>query len=157
MTLFVNVAGYSYSNLFRWGQRYCVVCTSTSPCSKCTGRRVLLINWFSSSTQREGSPVIQRLLNAPKASALPPSPPSPPPGTTAVLLFCRLPQQPYVYCGRLGYYSHSLGVSSNDSPVEILWQLLDEEALMKSELFAETLASLDGEERLSEVGVYDGY
>ncbi|CAN0311623.1 unnamed protein product, partial [Scytosiphon promiscuus] len=39
----------------------------------------------------------------------------------AVLLFCRLPSEPYVFCGRLGYSKHW----SAERPVRFVWRLLD--------------------------------
>lgn len=39
----------------------------------------------------------------------------------AVLLFCRLPKEPYVFCGRLGYAEHW----STERPLRFVWRLLD--------------------------------
>lgn len=39
----------------------------------------------------------------------------------AVLLFCRRPKEPYVFCGRLGYAEHW----SAERPVRFVWRLLD--------------------------------
>ena len=39
----------------------------------------------------------------------------------AVLLFCRLPKKPYVFCGRLGYAEHW----SAERPLRFVWRLLD--------------------------------
>ncbi|CAM9497969.1 unnamed protein product [Ectocarpus fasciculatus] len=44
-----------------------------------------------------------------------------------VLLFCRLPNEPYVFCGRLGYSKHWAG----ERPVRFVWQLLDAAGLTK--------------------------
>lgn len=38
-----------------------------------------------------------------------------------VLLFCRLPNEPYVFCGRLGYAKHW----SAERPMRFVWKLLD--------------------------------
>ena len=43
----------------------------------------------------------------------------------AVLLFCRLPNEPYVFCGRLGYSKHSAG----ERPIRFVWRLLDADRL----------------------------
>lgn len=43
------------------------------------------------------------------------------PEADAVLLFCRLPNEPYVFCGRLGYSKHW----SDERPVRFVWRLLD--------------------------------
>lgn len=42
-----------------------------------------------------------------------------------VLLFCRLPREPYVFCGRLGYANHW----PDERPVRFLWRLLEVERL----------------------------
>ena len=39
----------------------------------------------------------------------------------AVLLFCRLPHEPYVFCGRLGYAEHW----PTERPLRFVWRLLD--------------------------------
>ena len=53
----------------------------------------------------------------------------------SVLLFCRLPGEPYVCCGRLSYESHD----GHQQPVKFVWRLDDIEALRKSESFQEIL------------------
>lgn len=50
---------------------------------------------------------------------------SPSGGSDTVLLFCRLPNEPYVFCGRLGYADHWPG----ERPVRFLWRLHDAERL----------------------------
>lgn len=61
-----------------------------------------------------------------------PAPSSAPPGSEAeasepdtVLLFCRLPKEPYVFCGRLAYAAHW----PDERPVRFAWRLLDAERL----------------------------
>lgn len=49
----------------------------------------------------------------------------PPGGSDVVLLFCRLPNEPYVFCGRLGYVDHW----PDERPVRFLWRLHDAERL----------------------------
>ncbi|CBJ25836.1 conserved unknown protein [Ectocarpus siliculosus] len=44
-----------------------------------------------------------------------------------VLLFCRLPNEPYVFCGRLGYSKHWAG----ERPVRFVWRLIDAAGLTK--------------------------
>lgn len=44
-----------------------------------------------------------------------------------VLLFCRLPNEPYVFCGRLGYSKHWAA----ERPVRFVWRLLDAAGLTK--------------------------
>lgn len=50
----------------------------------------------------------------------------------AVLLFCRLPKEPYVFCGRLGYDKHW----PCERPVRFVWRLLDAERLAQYPDFA---------------------
>lgn len=45
-----------------------------------------------------------------------------------VLLFCRLPGEPYVFCGRLGYAAHW----PDERPVRFAWRLLDSRGLKDS-------------------------
>jgi hypothetical protein len=42
-----------------------------------------------------------------------------------VILFCRAPSQPYIYCGRLTYMTHSQPPQLNGrrSPIRFIWQL----------------------------------
>eukprot|EP00903_Cladosiphon_okamuranus_P012044 g11309.t1 len=49
----------------------------------------------------------------------------------AVLLFCRLPNEPYVFCGRLGYSKHW----ADERPIRFVWRLLDAERLAGSSDF----------------------
>lgn len=48
-----------------------------------------------------------------------------------VLLFCRAPKEPYVFCGRLGYAMHW----PDERPVRFAWRLLDSDRLSTSEDF----------------------
>ena len=50
---------------------------------------------------------------------------------TCVLLFCRLPQEEYVYCGKLGYCRHS----ATSRPMKFVWRLLDFAALRAKAVF----------------------
>lgn len=43
----------------------------------------------------------------------------------AVLLFCRLPKEPYVFCGRLAYVKHW----PEERPMRFVWRLLDAKCL----------------------------
>lgn len=96
--LFVNVGGVPYNNVFLDG-----------------GRRM---TWFAQPTQQEDTPVIRRLL-ACTPDALARS------GDDAVLLFCRLPDEPYVFCGRLTYGEHD----PRRRPIKFVWVLHDFERL----------------------------
>ena len=55
-----------------------------------------------------------------------------------VLLFCRLPGEPYVCCGRLSYVSHV----PRRQPLKFVWRLLDEPRLRGKEAWQ--LGSADG-------------
>lgn len=78
--LFVNVYGDGYKN-------------------------VLLENgemtWFAQPSQWEGTPVVQRLINS-MGGILDDDVVEP----TAVCLFCRAFEKPFVYCGTLSYVAH---------------------------------------------------
>eukprot|EP00752_Nemacystus_decipiens_P017229 g15434.t1 len=98
----------------------------------------LRMTWFAGSRMTAESALIQRLLmlpeNPPKAGVEGAEDDSPSAGGAvgpasgardAVLLFCRLPDEPYVFCGRLGYSKHWAG----ERPVRFVWRLLDSERL----------------------------
>ena len=71
----------------------------------------------------ENSPVVRRLLEGRDDSGA---------KTAAhVLLFCRLPGEPYICCGRLGYVSHQPG----RRPIKFVWALRDVDRLRESEHF----------------------
>ena len=78
------------------------------------------MTWYASERNHEGTPVVQRLTST----------------NETVLLFCRLPGEPYICCGRLAYVSH---VPSR-RPLKFLWKLLDLPALNKSNGFKELLS-----------------
>lgn len=118
--LFVNVDRSTYNNVFLEGGS-CMV-------------------WYAQNTQHADTPVIQRLLRAPDAAADAASVPVKVEGAgkgkgkgtdgkrlkgTAVLLFCRLPGEEYIYCGRLGYCRHN----PERRPMRFVWRLLDFAAL----------------------------
>eukprot|EP00457_Paulinella_chromatophora_P006091 gb/GEZN01006109.1/.p1 GENE.gb/GEZN01006109.1/~~gb/GEZN01006109.1/.p1 ORF type:complete len:335 (-),score=66.59 gb/GEZN01006109.1/:170-1174(-) len=52
-----------------------------------------------------------------------------------VLLFCRLPKQPYVYCGELRYVEHA----ATSRPMRVIWELKDFHTLVKCPLFQRIL------------------
>ena len=54
-----------------------------------------------------------------------------------MLLFCRLPGEPYVCCGRLQYVSHV----PRRQPVKFLWQLLDVASLRGAPAFEELMSA----------------
>ena len=82
------------------------------------------MTWFASESLHEQSPVIERLLAARARDS--------------VLLFCRLPAEPYVCCGRLGLSAHNV----RKRPIPFVWNLLDAETLVaQSTAFREILSS----------------
>lgn len=112
VVLWVNVGGADYANLFLDG-----------------GRRM---SWFASQRHDAGSPVVQRLLATKRAATG---------RRDTLLLFCRLPAEPYVCCGRLAYALHE----PSSSPVRFIWTLLDaDELLESSEPFRQLLAQGGG-------------
>ena len=99
------------------------------------GRRMV---WFGQRTQHEGSPVILRLVHHERG----------PPGSDHALtptgdtdhfvrvgLFCRLPYEPYIYCGQLRYRSHEPGTR----PLRFEWELVHYERLKEQENFQRLL------------------
>jgi hypothetical protein len=59
-------------------------------------------------------------------------------GDLTLLLFCRLPGEPYVFCGRLALAAHDL----SSAPLAFTWRLLDAPALLRgSEHFRALLAA----------------
>jgi hypothetical protein len=99
VVLWVNVGGADYANLFLDG-----------------GRRM---SWFASQRHDASSPIVQRLLATNRATGG---------RRDTLLLFCRLPAEPYVCCGRLAYVSHE----PSSSPLRFVWSLLDADQLLES-------------------------
>ncbi|KAL1530144.1 hypothetical protein AB1Y20_001060 [Prymnesium parvum] len=90
------------------------------------------ITWYASPRHSEDTPIVQRLVRstrAPKSTKLAEQ------KDDQVLLFCRLPGEPYVCCGRLTYESHNPDVH----PIKFVWKLDDIESLRKSAAFREIL------------------
>eukprot|EP00953_Heterococcus_sp_UTEX-ZZ885_P026783 14441-Heterococcus_DN1.PRE.1 len=54
-----------------------------------------------------------------------------------LLLMCRKPNEPYVFCGRLA----QLEVNTTASPLEVRWQLLDFAALQQAPQFLDLLGA----------------
>ena len=84
------------------------------------------MTWFGQPTQSEETPVIQRLLACTSADA-----------ATPVVLFCREEGCAYVYAGQLrcdAYFPKA-------SPLKLVWELLDFDALVKQPDFAALLGA----------------
>jgi len=104
------------------------------------------MTWYAQQRQHRETPVIKRLIeDTPRgtgtAEALKPARKE---GVKAekapacqVVLWCRLPGQPYVFCGRLRYVSHDDTVR----PIAFVWQLQDMGAMLRarSEAFNDLL------------------
>ncbi len=110
LVLWVNIGGADYKNVFTDGGRQ--------------------MTWYASPRQNEATPIVRRMLacrgerDAGGKKA----------GDEAVL-FCRLPGDPYVCCGRLRYRSHV----PKQQPLKFMWELLDIEKLRASEHFTDLL------------------
>jgi len=108
VVLWVNVGGQDYNNVFLDD-----------------GARM---TWFASAASHEDSPTIRRLIGsgaiADEGSR------------AAVLLFCRLPSEQYICCGRLTYVKHD----ASKHPLKFVWALADFEQLRQSEAFRGLLA-----------------
>jgi hypothetical protein len=112
VVLWINVGGADYANLFLDG-----------------GSRM---SWFASQRHDSSSPIVQRLLATKRANAG---------RRDELLLFCRLPGEPYVCCGRLAYVSHE----PSSTPLRFVWSLVDAEQLRKSsEPFRQLIAQGGG-------------
>ncbi len=59
-----------------------------------------------------------------------------PPSNEAILLFCRLPGEPYVHCGRLALQS----LDERHAPLRFVWRLLDAPAMADSAPFQRVIA-----------------
>jgi hypothetical protein len=82
------------------------------------------ISWFAQRTQHEGTAVVQRMIKSQSGAT-----------TTPVVLFCRLPKQPYVCCGELVYESHD----ATRSPLAFTWRLQHYPELIIKPEFSELL------------------
>lgn len=107
------------------------------------------LTWFAQPLQHADTPVIQRMLRIGSAAARQrgievkgwsPSVATDETKTEAetetdgaadMLLFCRLPNEPYVGCGRLALRAVDLSAR----PLRFLWQLCDFDALQQTEGF----------------------
>jgi hypothetical protein len=125
VVLWVNVGGSDYKNVFfpDDGDAAGAAAAATTKQGG-DGGRGLTMTWYASARQTEETPVIQRLLSSGAAKASKGAP-------EGVLLFCRLPGEPYVCCGRLGYVTHKPG----RQPLKFVWRLLDVGALREREPF----------------------
>ena len=100
--LWVNIGGVDYENQFLQGGKQ--------------------ITWYGGSRMHPESNVIRRLLKESRRGdqATAPCP---------LVLFCRLPAEPYVCCGRLAYVEHD----ESKMPLRFVWKLLDADALVSAE------------------------
>lgn len=113
------------------------------------------LTWFAQPLQKPETPVIVRLLHAGAATAAAQgidvsgwpatsqdaaktvdrdsaaASAAQPPSPAEVLLFCRLPDEPYLCCGRLALRAVDLAAR----PLRFLWQLCDAPVLRETEAF----------------------
>ena len=110
IVLWVNVGGPDYKNLF-----------FVPPGED----GALHMTWYASPRNHEATPVVQRLIGSSRG------------GKDKIVLFCRLPGEPYVCCGHLEYVSHVPG----RQPLKFVWRLVDhgKGKLEKGEAFAELM------------------
>jgi len=116
--LFVNVYGEGYKNSF--------VAGGTE------------ITWFAQPRQWEGTPVVQRLVNADGGDV---------PAAegheaqhfdeTPVLLFCRDEGRGYVYCGELAYLAHD----PDRIPIRFIFELADYDEIKDNAPFKSLVAN----------------
>ena len=96
------------------------------------------ITWFAQPRQWEGTPVVQRLINADGGEAVDEeSGETQTFDETPVLLFCREEGQGYVYCGELAYLGHD----PTRIPIRFVWQLTDYEQLKDAPPFQSLVAN----------------
>ena len=135
--LWVNVGGSDYKNVFhaapagqqdkpgKPGKR---AEESTEEAEEAEGAGMTM-TWYASPRNNETTPVVARLIGSAASSSSGKG--------TPVLLFCRLPGEPYVCCGRLRYLSHVPG----RQPVKFLWQLVDVARLRGAPAFEELMSA----------------
>ena len=85
------------------------------------GRR---FSWFGGSKMDEGTPVVQRLLGRRRDDF--------------ILLFVRFEKESYVCLGRLEVFSSDV----SRRPVQIIWNLIDFEKVVKTHVFVRVLKVL---------------
>jgi hypothetical protein len=128
--LWVNIGGKDYSNQFmKEGQQ---------------------MTWWAGSRHHEETPVVKRLLRlTQKASASATKKKKIGAGggsgeeagswPDSVILFMRLPGEPYVCCGRCAYVSHNF----EKHPLKFVWELVDHKQLEESGSFKELVSEGD--------------
>jgi hypothetical protein len=156
VVLWVNVGGNTYENVF-----YTTPDLKTESGATVArlnradaGKKALYMSWFAQRRQTEDTPVIQLLVrsNAPlgtgvDSAAKMDSKPDSKPQTkmslpqTSVLLFCRRPDDAYVYCGGLKYVSHGYvedPTAGSGQLLRFIWELSDSASLLRgSDLFCD--------------------
>lgn len=153
IVFWVNIGGVDYNNLFLKGGAE--------------------MTWFGGSKQTSETPIIKRMIASQQAKHADsndelesvvdaPSDDAQqkhadnttktPTQQTAcdLLLMCRQPGDPYVFCGRLA----AVSMNVESSPITVRWQLLDHSVLKEAPLFKAMLAASlpsDTDERTSTV------
>jgi hypothetical protein len=123
--LWVNIGGKDYANQFME-----------------EGRKM---SWWAGSRHHEETPMVRRLLSITRKAAVASGKKK---GNSAggsagggdwpesVILFMRLPGEPYVCCGRCAYVSHNF----SKHPLKFEWELLDYKRLQESVPFKELVS-----------------
>lgn len=152
VVLWVNVGGADYKNVFHADKPDAGAADDPgAPSGRVSGKgkaaaaavtsEGLTMTWYASPRNDESTPVVARLIKsggrAGAASSDAQSLPLPSSNGEPILLFCRLPGEPYVCCGRLGYLSHV----PRRQPVKFLWRLLDAPKLRGQPAFEELMAA----------------
>lgn len=134
IVLFVNVGGDDYDNVF-----------AHSLSDVCGGGGgddppgAVYMTWFAQRSHSEESGVVRLLVGSRADDPGAPAPRKADP-RPFVLLFCRLPQEPYVYCGRLAYCAH--GYVDESPCLRFVWRLADAKRLCEdSQPFRDMLAA----------------
>lgn len=141
IVLWVNIGGKDYKNVFfqltppkDGGAAGGAGDASDAGSSTAGGgsRGGLGMTWYASERNHDATPIVQRLVSIGKKTAAAAADGSSSASSSskaavkeAVLLFCRLPGEPYVCCGRLSYVKHVAG----RQPLKFVWKLEDAPAL----------------------------
>ena len=141
VVLWVNVGGDTYNNVFARSVDGLVAVPALTerdpivPAHGKTAHKPVYMTWYASRKQHEQTPVIQLMIATGAADEKKATKPD---NQTSMLLFCRLPDQPYCYCGRLRYCSHGMAAQVTDEArgeellLRFVWELMDAHGLIDS-------------------------
>jgi hypothetical protein len=155
IVLWVNVGGNTYENVF-----YTTPDLKADPGATVAhvsrheaGTKSLYMSWFAQRRQTEDTPVIQLLINSNRQLGTGVDAATVDSGIdtkklanldvpkTSVLLFCRRPDEPYIFCGNLTYLSHGYvedSTTGSGTLLRFIWELADTASLLRdSDLFCD--------------------